>query len=229
VSVIGGGGSMSSVAASKAAGMYMYEANQTIALDVVDTYQAVIGFSEAAVNTGFTYLASATGAITNTEDNGGVLRCTDAGHGLTTGQYIAVHGMGDTAHDGQTRVTAISVDVFDCDDIAYSSDSDTGNWSRGSSLTVDSGGAGNYRLAFSASMRAETNNNVFKVELFKNATGLDEFAILRKISTGADVGNAASSGLVALSEGDTIWMAVENTTDATDIILDYANVNAVRI
>ncbi|MCP4568557.1 MAG: hypothetical protein GY841_13350, partial [FCB group bacterium] len=167
--------------------------------------------------------------ITDTDDNGGVLQCTDVAHGLTTGQYITLHGMADAAHDGETRVTVVSVDVFDCDDIAHNSDSDTGNWSRGSSLTVDSGGAGNYHISYSASVRAGDNGKRFKLEIVKNTTHLDEFATWRKIANGNDVGNLAASGIVTLVEGDTIWAHTKNTDDDADLIIDYANVNAVRI
>ncbi len=214
---------------SKIGSMYMYEADHTIELDDADTYQAVTGFLEGSVIEGFTFLASATGVITDTENNGGVLRCTDAAHGLTTGQYVTLHGMGDSDHDSDTRVTVISASVFDCDDIAYNSADDTGKWTRGSSLTVNTGGAGNYQLSYSASVRAEDNGKRFKIELVKNTSHLDESATWRKIANGNDVGNLASGCTEYLADGDVIWVQVKNTDDASDLIYDYANVNIFRV
>lgn len=209
--------------------MYIYDSAIAIVINVVDEYHGVKGFSVGGANNGMTYLASATGAITNTADNGsGKLRCTDVAHGLLTGQYVTLTGMGDTAHNGVTRVTKIDADTFDCDDISFNSGADTGTWDRGSSLTVDTDKGGTYSVSFSCSLLSAGTNKTYKFECYKNTTPLDEFAAERKIAVASDLGNLASSGAVVLVPGDTIWLAVKNTIDATNLTIKHANVHALR-
>ena len=211
------------------ASMYMYDATQTITIDAVDQYHAVIGFSTGSHMSGWTFTASSTGAITDTANNGGTLRCTDVAHGLTTGQYISLTGMGDAAHVGSTAVTVIGADTFDCDDITYNSDGDTGNWQRGSSLTADTNSDGHYYLSWAASIQSAANNKNFKFELVKNNTDLDEFAAERKMAIQDDLGSIASGGIVEVTAGDVIWLQVEGTTDATNLVIEHANVHLYRI
>lgn len=208
-------------------GMYMYDATQVISIDAVDQYHALIGFSVCSDILGMTFTASATGAITDTANNGGTLRCTDVGHNLTTGQYVALTGMGDASHVGSTRVTVIDVDTFDCDDISYSSDDDTGSWQRGSYITVDNDGV--YSVSFSASILSAGNNKNYKIEVVKNNTDLDEIAVERKIAVANDLGALSSSGIVSASAGDVFWLQTKCTTDDTNVTIEHANLNIVRI
>jgi hypothetical protein len=212
-----------------ACSLFAYEASQLITIDGVNQYHAVIGLSEGSCNGGVTYTASATGSITDTEDNSGTLRCTDVGHGLTTGQYVTLTGMGDAAHAGITAVTVISVDVFDCDDIAYNSIDDTGTWSRGSSMTVNTGRGGMYLLTYSSSLLSAGINKNYRFELYKNTSPLDEFASERKIAVASDLGVIGASGLRILTGGDVVWMATKCTTDDSNLTIEHANVHIVRL
>lgn len=203
--------------------MYMYEAAEPVVIDAQDQYHAVQGFQPNGCNDGVTFLASATGSVTDTANNGGVLRCTDAGHGLSTGQYITLTGMGDAAHVGSSRVTVIDVDTFDCDNIVYNSIGDTGTWIRGSSLTINTGHGGTYQIGYSFSMYSVANNRNVRVEVVKNVTDLDEMASERKIAVLNDLGVLSSGNLVGLVGGDTVWMQLKNTTAATDFAIEHAN------
>jgi hypothetical protein len=209
--------------------MYAYEASQLITIDAVNQYHAIIGLSAGSCNGGITFLASSTGSITDTEDNSGILRCTDVGHGLTTGQYVTLTGMGDAAHVGATAVTVITVDVFDCDDIAYNSIDDTGTWARGSSMTIDTGKGGTYMMTYAASVLSAGINKNYRLELIKNVTPMDEFATEHKIAVASDLVSLGSSGIACLQGGDTIWMQVKNTTDDSNLTVEHANVHISRI
>lgn len=210
--------------------MYMYEAAQVITIDAVSQYHPVIGLGQDGMNNGVTYLAHATGSITDTEDNGStLLRCTDVGHNLTTGQKIALTGMGDVAHAGFTSVTVITADVFDCDNISWNSDSDTGTWTRGSSLTVGTGHGGIYVITFSASILSAANNKNYRFEFVKNVTPEDTIAVERKIAVLNDLGSISTGGLTKLVGGDVIWVSVKGTTDATNLSIEHMNVHMVRL
>lgn len=204
--------------------MYLYEGSETIAINTTDAYHAITGLLEADMDSSFTYLASATGSITDTANNGGLLRCTDATHGLTTGQVITLNGMADAAHNGITTVTVIDPNTFDCLDIAYNSIDDTGSWQRGSSLTVKTGQGGNYSFSYSISASVAVASKNIRVEPYKNIDPLDESACERLFSnTGWGVGG--SGGTVHLIPGDIIWLACRNTTDTQDVVITHANIH----
>lgn len=204
--------------------LYIYEGAQTITINTTDVYHAVLGLLEGSVDGALTYLASATGSITDTANNGGVLRCTDATHGLTTGQYVTLNGMGDALHNGVTRVTVIDPDTFDCDDIAYNSISDTGSWQRGTSLTVNAGNGGSYSFNFSITASSAVASKNFRFEVYKNATALDESAAERLFNN-TGLGVIASGGDVNLTSGDVIWIACKNTTDTQALVIRHGNIH----
>lgn len=207
------------------ASMYMYEATELITINTTNVYHAVTGFSAGSVNSAATFTASATGSITDTADNGsGVLRCTDVGHGLTTGQFITLNGMGDAAHNGITEVTVIDADTFDAEDITYNSDNDTGEWQRGSSLTIKSGFGGSFNGGFSVTAAAAAANKNFKFEIYGGTTAFDEFAV-EALFPNSNYNNVGSSGIGNLPAGTVMWMAVKNTTDSGNITVEHANLN----
>ena len=212
-------------------GMFLYDSVTAITITAGQQYHAVNLFGVSALVNGLTYGSGSSGAITDTADNGGVLRCTDATHGLTTGDYVCLHNMADAAHVGITQVTVIDPNTFDCDDITYNSDSDTGNWTMGDYLEVDAGSEGLYIISWAASMSSpDGSNKTFKVEMVKNATALDEFALQRKFGIQSDVGSMGTGGIVELAAGDKIWMQCKNVdADTSNVSFLHANVHMYRI
>lgn len=204
---------------------FIYEGSVLQTINAANQYHGAVGFSQGTVVEGISFLASATGSITNTENNGGILRCTSAGHGLSSGQYLALNGMGDALHVGITGVSVIDLNTFDCDDIAYNSVADTGFWQRGSSLKVEPGYTGRFSLDFSCSFFSAGNNKDYKVELAKNASELNEIVVERMISVLNDLGSFSAAGLVELQDGDVIWMMIGNTTDSTDMSIVHSNMH----
>lgn len=202
--------------------LQMYEAAQGITIQAQNQYHMLYGFATDGCNNGITFTTSATGTITDTEDNGsGDLRCTDVAHGLTTGQYISLVGMGDAAHVGLTAVTVIGVDTYDCDDIAYNSDNDTGNWIRGSSLKIDQGHGGVYSVSFAVSLVAAGANQDLRFEISKNATMIDDIAV--EDTFGTSIVSAASGTNLKLVSGDVVTLLVNNTTSSTNLTISHAN------
>ena len=204
--------------------MYLYEGTQTITINTTDVYHAILGLLEGGANSAFTYQASSVGTITDTADNGGVLRVTDAGHGLTTGDYVTLNGMGDVNHNGVTRVTVIDENTFDCDDIAYNSIEDTGSWQKGANLTVNAGYGGVYSIDYSFSASVAVASKNIRIEPYKNASAIDESACERLFNN-TGYGNSGSGGIVSLTTGDKIWLACRNTTDAQDVIIEHGNIH----
>lgn len=209
--------------------MFGYEITELITIDTVGQYHGITGLGINGCNSGTTFIASLKGSITDTANNGGVLRCTDGTHGLTTGDYVSLTGMGDAAHADITRVTVIDVNTFDCDDIAYNSISDTGTWARGSGLTIDAGHGGTFTVSCTASLLSAGTNKNFRMEVAKNATTIDEFVAERKFANSTDLGSVSLGGLLELTGGDTLWAAVKCTTDDTNITVEHINIHMVRV
>lgn len=213
-------------------GMYLYDSATSVSITAGQQYHAVGVFIAQSDLEGLTFGAGSTGAITSTADNGGVLRCTDAAHGLATGDYVCLHNMADAAHVGTTKVTVIDVDTFDCDNITYNSAADTGSWSQGDYLQVSPGASGHWQIGWSASQSSpDAANKTFKIECVKNTTDIDEGATERKFGIQNDVGVVASaSNILDLVAGDRIWMQVQNVAaDTSDISFLHAHLFMVRI
>ena len=206
--------------------MYAYESTDTITINTTNEYHAVIGLSQGAVNGAATFLAGDTGSITDTADNGGVLRCTSAAHGLISGQPVTLNGMGDAAHNGVTVVTVIDENIFDCDDIAYNSDDDTGEWQRGDTLRINEGYGGIYTGGFSLTGSSAVASKDFKVEVYADSTPFDEFAG-EALFNNTGYNQISSGGVGVLQAGQYIWLGIENTTDAQDFVLRHGNLHLV--
>lgn len=208
---------------------YAYEAGEVIIIDAANQYHGITGLIQDGCNVNTEYLASAVGSITNTADNATVLRCTDVAHGLSTGQYISLTGMGDAAHVGLSQVTVVDVDTFDCDDITYNSSGDTGSWTRGASLSIDQGRGGFFGVTFTTSLLSAGVNKNYRFEIAKNATMIDTIVAERRISVANDLGNMSSSGTIQARGGDVIWVLVKNTTDATNLTIEHMNLHMTRV
>lgn len=209
--------------------MYTYENAVPTTIRETSVYQAIEIFESGSIMHGTTFTEGSNGEITDTADNGsGLLRCTDVAHGLTTGQYITLTGMGDAAHSGETAVTVIDEDTFDCDDISWNSDDDTGYWQRGAFITIDTGHGGTFVVSYSASLSAAAANKDIKIEIAKNLDNLDEFATECRLTTANVMQNLSSSAPVKLVGGDVVWLKIKNLTDTSDITIKNGNIHLTK-
>lgn len=94
-------------------------------------------------------------------------------------------------------------------------------------LTAQVSGA--YLANWSASMTSDGNSKIYKLNLFVNGVEHMDGSAIRKIGTGADVGNMGASGIINVNAGDTIELRVKGVTDGTNITIADANLNVVQI
>lgn len=208
--------------------LFLYDSAVEQVISTTDLYHAVIGMGPNSCTEGVTYITSLSGAITSTANNGGVLRVTDATHGLDTGNFVTLVGMGDALHNGVTAVTVIDPNTFDCDDIVYNSDADTGIWHRGDGIVIDAKHDNRVGIDWSASFTSDGNLKNYQLECFQNTTELNEFVGERKVGTGGDLGNASAGGIVDLVAGDVLWFAIKCTNDTTTATIKHCNVHLHR-
>ena len=167
------------------------------------------------------------GVISGTLDNGGQLQCADVGHGLSTGDYIALNGMGNPAHNGITRVTVLNADDFVCDNIAFSSIGDTGVWQQGSYLSPTRRGA--YRIGYAFSAIAAANNKMFDFAVFRNVTDVPGTLITNRFAVGGDAGGIPGTGVLFLEKDDILFFALRNTTDNSNITISEGSFNIDKV
>ena len=170
--------------------------------------------------------SGSTGTITATADNT-VLRCTDVGHGLSTGDIITLDGMADAAHDGITKITKIDDDTFDCDNINYNGADAGGSWRHPDHIKILPGGAGRYQAVMTFSMTKEggapamTESGVYVGVNLKHK-------IIRQIP-GTDTGALALSGIVNVNVGDEIWIGINNVTNTDDLTIGEASASIHKV
>jgi hypothetical protein len=66
-------------------------------------------------------------AITDCQDNGGLVQCTNTAHGLATDDIIVVAGLTDVTN-GNATVTVIDANTFDIQGSTFVTAADTGTW-----------------------------------------------------------------------------------------------------
>ena len=176
----------------------------------------------------FTFQVGSNGVITDTADNSGTLRITDASHGLTTGDIVTINGLATAAQNGITQITRIEDNTFDCDDITYVTASETGTWQMGSYLLAPTGAAADYRVLFISSASSASANKTFKAELVILKTIHDDTVTEQRFSA-TDITSLDFGGIITVADADRIWVCITGITDGTNITLKHFNLSINRI
>jgi hypothetical protein len=100
---------------------------------------------------------------------------------------------------------------------------------RGCGLLAGAGSAGVYKLNWSLTGDADEPTTQIKVEANKGASGLSNTAAEMHIITKNLDANMSGTGLVAIADGDYIWLTIANLTDDTDINIRHMNLNLVKV
>lgn len=196
----------------------MTDANKPVAIE---------GFSSSHLQD-FTVVPSLNGVITDTESNGGTLRITDVGHGLVTGDIITINGLATASQNGTTAITKITNDVFDCDDLSWATDDETGTWQMGTYLLVPTGGDGTYLISMTSSATSASANKTFLIQLCIGTAAQVDVKVERKFSA-SDIGSIGMIGLITLVATNRVWISVTGLTDGTNITFKHANLVLHRI
>ena len=207
--------------------MYEYENTTTTTIGTQDVYHSMNNFMTGSVS-GFTFMEGLEGIIATIADYSGTetgtVLMTDTSHGLTTGDIITINT--STNYNGTFIVTKITNDTFY---ITHTWDGDeTAVWSMGSYLLVNSGSDGMYRIGMNLTAHATSANTIFKFEMNKNESALDNIAVSQKFAN-TDYNSLSSGGITNLVAGDRIWLSCMNQTSATNITIRHSNINIGRI
>ena len=198
-----------------------------VTISTKDDPVALEGFSSSHL-VDISFVSSANGVTTDTANNSGTLRITDATHGLTTGDIVTINGLATPAQNGTTAITRITDDVFDCDDISYATIDETGAWQMGSYLLVPTGGAGTYLALMTNSATPGGTNKTYLIQLCVGTVAQTDAKAERKFGA-ADIGAFPLGGFMTLADADRVWLSVTNLSDTTDITFKHANLSIHRI
>lgn len=206
----------------------MYMDSNGTATTITDTNKAVAieGFSSSHLQD-ISFVTSKNGVITDTADNT-VLRITDEAHGLVDGDIITINGLATPAQNGTTAISKINANTFDCDDINWVTDDETGTWQMGSYLLIPTGGDGTFLASMSSSATPAGANKTYLVQLCINTTAQVDVKVERKFSA-TDIGSLSMTGFITVSATDRVWISVTGLTDGTDVTFKHINLLIHRI
>ncbi len=176
----------------------------------------------------FTFVAGSNGVITDTANNSGTLRITDVAHGLITGDIVTINGLTTASQNGLTIITRIDDDTFDCQNLTFATIDETGTWQMGAYLLVPTGGAGDYRIMFTATVTSASANKTYSAQLLVGTT--EDDALLSEVRLAStDVSMMGFGGIHTLAVADRVWVCVIGLTDGTNITFKHFNLSLNRI
>ena len=219
--------------------MYMYDNVTACPIDTINVYHAIYNtFGNNDVNlapvidTGyFTYKAGIGYAIAafanyNSPTNTQTKVTITAGHALLAGEPITITGT--TNYNGTYLVLAAGLTATEfVITKTYVADDATGSARRPATLKALV--AGKYQAMFNFSGDCASANDVFKFELVKDITMLDNIASRGVWTTSATYRSVSSQGLISVTANQYIWAAVKNYSGTGDLTIRSGNVSLVRI
>ena len=174
---------------------------------------------------GVTIDTGKTGAITAFADaGGGEVTVTSVAHGLSENDFLSITGT--TSYNDIFGITNVTDDTFDITD-TFVADDGTGIFHHATHLAIPAAGDGEYLYAWCANLIAAANNKIYEVTAVLD--GVTNGVARRLIAVGADVGQIACVGLVAVSGGKEMGLAIRNITDTTNFTIEDATFTAHRI
>lgn len=193
--------------------------------------QALRGFVEQPLS-GVTFSEGATGVIQSFNDAGnGLARIESIGHGLVTGDIITIN---DSAwYNRQWEVTYFDENNFTIFCILFVPDTPTATtvWIKPSSLKVNVGAAGTYKVNISALLNIpEGLPDPYEVEGFINDVSMPELYLPFVVPSGNGVQmNVSRTALITLAENDTVWMSILNRHQTIPVLMPEASLVINRI
>jgi len=202
--------------------------------DVTDSLNSLPPMSTFSFTTPESTVTAQEGTIgVNLNPNAIALWFKEEGNGNTgwqrVGQYSSYAGV--VMNDNTTAQSIGSPTTIDFDagsSAQYMPFSDSTSDAATSLITI--GSDGDYFISGSFSFRAAAGNSIWHTHVFVNGSETS-VACHRKIGTANDVGNAAFTGILTLSEGDVLgsWCSRSDTDTAADVTFEEANFNVQRL
>lgn len=216
----------------KYGGMYRYNFSEIDPPIYWGYRQGLLGFT-AQVTDGVTFYAGSTGVITGITDAGNsYARIESMGHGLSNGDVITINGT--LNYNRYWTVRYFDSDFFDIFVTFFSAGTltDFPMWCKPSSLKINTGGAGIYKVHFSALLNImEANIDPNDVELFVNESSKEEL-YLRFMTYQAESPfemGVSRTSLLTLADNDVLWISQLNRSQTVSLRMPCADLVLNRI
>ncbi len=205
-------------------GEFTLSGGSEFTIDGVNQWHMLSNFA-ASDFSGVTIDTGKTGAITVFADaGGGKVTVTSVAHGLSENDFLSITGT--TSYNDLFGITNVTTDTFDITDTFVANDA-TGTFHHSTHLDIPVAGDGEYTYTWCANLTSAGNNKIYEVTTVLD--GVTNGIARRLIAVGSDVGQMACAGLVAVSGGKEMGLAIRNITDATNFTMEDAAFTAFRI
>ncbi len=153
---------------------------------------------------------------------------TSVAHGLVAGDIISQSNLTSAVYTGTFVVKAkISDTVYEV--AAVFTATDTGTMDHAATLICTAGSQGRYKLQWSVSATAASNNEIFVFAIHVEEAHQAKSNIERKFGIAADIGAMGGGAIIVVGSGEHVSFMVRNTVGAGNITLKDLNVNLVRL
>jgi hypothetical protein len=151
-----------------------------------------------------------------------------AAHGLAVGDIVSQSNLTSAVYTGVFVVKAIiSPTIYEV--AAVFTATDTGTMDQAATLICTAGSQGSYKLNWSLSATAVSNNDIFVFAVHVEAAHQNKSNIERKFGIAADIGAVSGAALIDVGSGEHVSFMVRNIVGSGNITLKDLNVNLVRL
>jgi len=161
------------------------------------------------------------------EGSGDIRVRTTAVHNLAVGDIISQNNMTDSAY-AKVFVVKTIIDTTHYIVTATYTAGGTGTMNKASTLTCKPISSGAYALTYDLSGTSETNNDIFKFFIYKNATKIAGTKRKKKLSSTDDT-DVTKGTIVHIDANDKISLVLKNTSGAGDITLDDHDIRLIKL
>jgi hypothetical protein len=192
-------------------------------IETANSPHAVVAWVTGAV-ANWTFTTGITNGITAYADYSGTVagtvKATSNGHGLTTGDYIAIRGT--TNYNGVFQITVIDVNEFYFTD-TWAGDDGASDFEMGDYLTPGTGADGTYQVTWNMSAsEGGAAGSTFQFEIYINTTAQAKVGAERKFANN-DVGSMNGGGIITIAASDRVWFALQ-PSGTNDLTIERANI-----
>lgn len=207
--------------------MFLFDNAVVTSIYTVNTVHVINELAQGHFG-GVEFVAGSAGTTSAFADYGGTVsgtvKATSVGHGLLTGDIIAIENGAN--YKGVFTITVIDTDNFYFTATWVANDGVT-NWQMADYFKVTK--TGNILITSSFSVRPEVPNDVFIFQNYVNDVINPHARSEVKLKVAADLQLVSLTSIDPVVVGDRIWMSVQNITGAGDLYIKHANFSIVEL
>lgn len=157
-----------------------------------------------------------------------ILVTTTGSHLLAAGDIISQTNLADAAYVGVFEVVVTAAPTT-YEVAAVFTATGTGTMDQAATMECTAGLSDDYHISWHATATSAVNNETFDFVLYRETTTIPGSKVRRKFGTAADFGSFSAGGVVAVTCGDKISLALSNEDSAGNITIRNVTIVATRL